>query len=379
MERERNRKFTFDRVVRLVATLILVVLVVALLNHLSGVLLPFAVAVILAYLMNPLVEAIERKVRYRTLAVALALVSVLIVVSAVVAVVVPLISAEIGHTGKVLSSLLGESETAKRAGEILPAGAWERIREFLSRYEIQELFQPEHLAQIARAAGEKILPEAWGLFTGAVSFLLWVLGLSTILLYLVFLLADYRKLRDGWPDLLPSSWRGPIVSLAEDFLDAMRRYFRAQAGVAALTGLMLAAGFGLIGLPMGILLGLFMGVLNMVPYLQVIGLIPAVFFAFVRSAETGQSFWLVLGLTLGVFTVAQVIQDAVIVPRIMGKMSGLSPAIILLSLAVWGKLLGILGLLIAIPMTCLLLAYYRRLLAAAETRGELTAPHQTSS
>jgi predicted PurR-regulated permease PerM len=157
-----------------------------------------------------------------------------------------------------------------------------------------------------------------------------------------------------------------VVAFLEDFRLAMSRYFRAQAAVAALTGVMFAVGFALIGLPMGILLGLFMGLLNMVPYLQNIGLIPAVFFAFVHSVESGQSFWLVLGLTMGVFILAQIIQDVVLVPRIMGKTTGLSPAIILLSLSIWGKLLGMLGLLIAIPATCLLLAYYRRLLAATE-------------
>ena len=366
MDLQRDRTFTMDRIVRIVINLVLAAGVVWLLGYLSDVLLPFAVALLLAYMMNPLVELIEEKVRYRWLAVTLAIFCVVILVTAVAAVTLPLIAAEISHTGKVLSNLVNDSDAARRAGEILPAGTWEKVRGFLARPEVQKFFQPGDLGAMARTAAQEALPGAWWLFTGTVSVVVWMLGLSTIALYLVFVLMDYRKLREGWEDLLPPAWRGPVVAVVDDFLSGMRRYFRAQAGVAALTGLLLAAGFGIIGLPMGILLGLFMGVLNMVPYLQIVGLIPAVFFAFVRSAETGQNFWFFLALTLGVFVIIQIIQDVLIVPRIMGKMTGLSPAIILLSLAVWGKLLGILGLLIAIPVTCLLLAYYRRLLSAAE-------------
>jgi predicted PurR-regulated permease PerM len=75
---------------------------------------------------------------------------------------------------------------------------------------------------------------------------------------------------------------------------------------------------------------------------------------------------MMLALTGLIFGVVQIIQDALLVPRIMGKEMGLSPAMILLSLSIWGKLLGIFGLLIALPMTCLLVAYYRRFFTRAE-------------
>ena len=117
---------------------------------------------------------------------------------------------------------------------------------------------------------------------------------------------------------------------------------------------------------MAILLGLFIGLLNMVPYLQIIGLIPAFLLALVHALDTGGSLWTMLALTGLVFVVAQIIQDAILTPRIMGKEMGLSPAMILLSLSIWGKLLGIFGLIIALPMTCLLVAYYRRFLTRAE-------------
>ena len=120
----------------------------------------------------------------------------------------------------------------------------------------------------------------------------------------------------------------------------MSRYFRAQALVAAIVGVLFAIGFTLVGLPMGILLGLFIGLLNMVPYLQLVGLVPAGLLAVMHGLESGGDIWIILAQTGLVFVVAQAVQDVLLVPRIMGRVTGLSPAFILLALAVWGKLLG---------------------------------------
>jgi predicted PurR-regulated permease PerM len=187
-------------------------------------------------------------------------------------------------------------------------------------------------------------------------------GLVIILMYLVFLLLDFQRFKEGSWELLPSAWREPLTEFLGEFDRAMNRYFRAQAGVAALVGVLFSIGFTLINLPLGIVLGLFIGLLNMVPYLQTLGLIPAFFLASIHALETGSSFWVMFGLTGLVFVVVQALQDMVLVPRIMGRVMGLSPAMILLSLSIWGKLLGLLGLIIALPMTCLLLAYYKRIL-----------------
>ena len=130
--------------------------------------------------------------------------------------------------------------------------------------------------------------------------------------------------------------------------------------VAGIVGILFAAGFCAIGLPMGILLGLFIGLLNMVPYLQLISIPVALFFGVVHALELGTNIWSYLVLIGAIYIVVQLIQDLYLTPKIMGKITGFSPAIILLSLSVWGKLLGLLGLIIALPMTALLYAYYCR-------------------
>ena len=125
-------------------------------------------------------------------------------------------------------------------------------------------------------------------------------------------------------------------------------------------GVLFSIGFLIIGFPMAIGLGMFIGLLNMVPYLQLIGLVPTILLAVVKAADTGESFWIIMLGALIVFAVVQIIQDTILTPKIMGHVMGLNSAIILLSLSIWGSLLGIMGMIIALPMTTLLITYYQK-------------------
>ena len=150
----------------------------------------------------------------------------------------------------------------------------------------------------------------------------------------------------------------------------MNKYFRGQGLVAFCVGVLFSIGFLIIDFPMAIGLGMFIGLLNMVPYLQLVGFIPTILLAVVKAADTGENFWIILLGALIVFAVVQVIQDTILTPRIMGKVMGLNSAIILLSLSIWGALLGILGMIIALPMTTLLITYYQRFFVRDKLRTE---------
>jgi predicted PurR-regulated permease PerM len=113
---------------------------------------------------------------------------------------------------------------------------------------------------------------------------------------------------------------------------------------------------------------MFIGLLNMVPYLQLLGFVPTILLAIVKAADTGQNFWVILLLALVVFAVVQMIQDTFLTPKIMGHVTGLNSAIILLSLSVWGSLLGILGMIIALPLTTLLISYYQKYVIKSEKK-----------
>lgn len=82
--------------------------------------------------------------------------------------------------------------------------------------------------------------------------------------------------------------------------------------------------------------------------------------AILKAADTGDNFWIIIASAAAVFIIVQIIQDGYLVPRIMGKITGLNPAIILLSLSIWGSLMGMLGMIIALPLTTLMLSYYQR-------------------
>jgi predicted PurR-regulated permease PerM len=360
--------YTFDRVVRLTITMGVLLGLIWLSSYLSDVLIPFAIAMLLAYLTNPLVDRVQKKIPNRVVSVIICL--FIIVLSAILLVwlLVPMILSEISSMGRILSQLAGDAEFARRAGKILPPEIWHAIKDFAARTDIQAFFKDANIFKILQVFTQKVLPGVWGLIAGATSFLLGIVGLSVIGLYLLFILIDYQNISRGWSQLIPPAYRDAVVRFLEAFEKIMNQYFRGQAAVAAICGVLFATGFTVIHLPMGIVLGLFIGLLNMVPYLQIIGMIPAFLFAIFMAIEGDTGIWMALGMTAMVFAVVQAIQDLILTPKIMGKVTGLNPAMMILSLSIWGKLMGFLGLIIALPMTYLVLTYYRQMIAAsAET------------
>jgi predicted PurR-regulated permease PerM len=357
---------TFEMVLRIGVIAAMVWGCIWLLGYLSEVLIPFAVAVLLAYLINPLVVEVQAKIHNRFLSVMLSLLLIFSVLLAVITVVTPLISQEVSAMGKILDEFYNNSEIAQRAQERLPPDVLEAMREYTQRPDVQEFFDTENFRTLVISAARRLVPGVWGVITGTTGIILGLLGVTFIILYLIFILLDYRRLNQGWKDLLPAEYREHVVEFVKEFDTQMSRYFRGQAVVAGTVGVLFAIGFYMISLPMGILFGLFVGLLNMVPYLQTLGFLPAAFLALIHSLGTGESYFTVFGMVVLVFAVVQTIQDAFLVPKIMGKVTGLSPAMILLSLAIWGKLLGLFGLLIALPMTCLTLAYYQRFLSSVD-------------
>jgi predicted PurR-regulated permease PerM len=146
----------------------------------------------------------------------------------------------------------------------------------------------------------------------------------------------------------------------QDVERELNNYIRGQSLVALTMGILFCIGFTIIDFPMAIGLGILIGILDLVPYLHTFALVPTVFLALLKAADTGQNFWVILAMAVAVFIIVQVIIDMIVTPKIMGKAMGLNPAILLLSLSVWGALLGFIGLIIALPLTTLIIAYWQR-------------------
>ena len=180
------------------------------------------------------------------------------------------------------------------------------------------------------------------------------------LLYMFFILLDYEFLTTNWIRIFPVKNRPFWHELAQDVERELNNYIRGQSMVALCMGIMFCIGFSIMDFPMAIGLGILIGIMDLVPYLHTFALIPTAFLAMLKAADTGQNFWMVFGLAVGLFIVVQIITDMVVTPKIMGKAMGLNPAILLLSLSVWGALLGFIGVIIALPLTTLLIAYWQR-------------------
>lgn len=347
---------TFDSFIRGVMIILLFVGIGLLVNRLSGVLLPFFIAWLLAYLMYPLVTFLQYKCRLknRTLSIIVAALIVLAFITGFLLLIIPPIVSEFSKASSIFS---------KYADRFLGGtGVIPYIQQFLdqfgSKYQknILDLIQERSFME----AAQSVLGRLWDVVYQTVDFAVGIIGSLIVLLYLFFILQDYEKINEGWINLIPKSSRSFAAQLAGDVQSGMNSYFRGQGLVALCVGVLFSVGFLIVGFPMAIALGMFMGFLNLVPYLQTLGFIPMIMLALFKAADTGENFWWILLPAVIVVAVVQVLQDTFLVPKIMGSAMGLNPAVILLSLSVWGSLLGFIGLIIALPLTTLLISYYRR-------------------
>ncbi len=361
-----EQEFTFDRVIRLIITVLIIGSLIFLLDYFSSVLIPFVIALIIAYLMNPFINLIQKYVKNRAIAVIIGVLFITGIFVGLAFLIIPMISAEIHHTGQLLKELLTNTDWQAQVDKYIPKAWAKKLRAFIASGDIQKLLDEKQLKEVMNFGFRNVLPGLGNVLGYTIEIIIGIFGLAIILLYLFFILLDFNEISSLWKSLIPPKYKNAILGFTNDFEQAMNNYFRAQALIATIVGILFAIGFTIIGLPLGIILGITIGILNMIPYLQNIAFIPAIFLALLKSLETGQSFLSVLGLVLIVFVVVQEIQDWILTPKIMGDATGLNPAIILLSLSIWGKMLGILGLLIALPMTYLLLSYYKRMISKTQ-------------
>ena len=349
-----NKPFTFDRVMRIVFGIALISGLVYLVTLLRDALLPFLIAWLLAYMMQPFVKFFQHKLRLRSriLSIMALFVSMVLIITLLVVMVVPSITEEADKT----IELLRTHDPGEGHIPFIPQAWLDYLEANVDFTQLMDYLNKENLLK----ATKQIAPQVWSFLSNTFSVLLSVTMVFLIMLYFIFILLDYEKIANGWPQLIPGKYRPFVEGLVEDVECNMNRYFRGQALIALCVGVLLAVGFKIIDFPLAVTLGLFIGVLNLIPYMQTIGIIPMLILALLRSAETGENFWIIFGLALLVLGIVQMIQDLFLTPRIMGKAMGLNPAIILLALSIWGTLLGFIGLIIALPLTTLCLSYYKR-------------------
>ncbi|WP_349847356.1 AI-2E family transporter [Bacteroides cellulosilyticus] len=349
-----RKKITFDSFIRAVILGAIIIGVLMLLKRLSGVLLPFFLAWLIAYLIYPLVSFFQHKLRLknRIISIFCALFTLSVIGSVAFYLLVPPMIQEFLRVKDLLIEYFSTTHTASN----VPTTLSEFIRQNIDLHILEQMFSQENILDALKVT----VPKLWSLISESINLLFGFFTVFLILLYIVFILLDYESISEGWAHLMPKKYRKTVTGILNDVKDGMNRYFRGQALVALCVGILFSIGFLIIDFPLAIGLGLFIGALNMVPYLQIIGFVPTIMLAILKAADTGDNFWIIIASATAVFIVVQIIQDGYLVPRIMGKITGLNPAIILLSLSIWGSLMGMLGMIIALPLTTLMLSYYQR-------------------
>lgn len=345
-----HRPYTFDRVVRMTLGALSIVAVVWLIYVLRHVLLPFGCAAVISYLLEPVVQFNRRllNLKGRMVAVFVTLFGITFFLGVLAWLFVPTIVEEMHYVGAMISAYLSSEHSIP----LIPEEFHQFVKGAFNLESIGEWLSGMNLVDV----GSHVV----SLVSSGIDFLVAIFNWLLMFLYIVFIMLDYERLGQSFRAMVPPGMRKQAFALGRDVKDSMNRYFRGQATVAALVGILFAIGFVIMGLPLAIVLGLSIGVLNLVPYMQLLSIPVTAMLCVVCSTQSGVDFWIVFGEAMLVYIVVQSIQDLILVPRIMGKAMGLNPAIILLSLSIWGTLLGLLGMIVALPMTTLLLSYYER-------------------
>ncbi len=345
-------KITFDKFIRWAGVAAIVFAVLYITDYLSSVLLPFFVAWLFAYLLYPMVKFIQYKmhVKVRAIAILIAMLVVLGVVSLMIYFIIPPM---IDQFQKLYGYLMHWLHQTTHTNDITTlVKRW--IEE--NQTEVERFFKSNDFKDTLKST----MPKVFAVIGQTANIVMSIVASCITLLYMFFILLDYEFLTSNWVRIFPKKNRPFWHELAGDVERELNNYIRGQSLVALCMGIMFCIGFSIMDFPMAIGLGILIGVMDLVPYLHTFALIPTAFLAMLKAADTGQNFWTVFGLAVGLFIVVQAITDMVVTPKIMGKAMGLNPAILLLSLSVWGALLGFIGLIVALPLTTLIIAYWQR-------------------
>ncbi len=327
-----------------------------LVGHFSGVLWPLAVAGIIALILRPAVELLEKKLRLRRAGAVAALYAIFgLVVAAVLFLMIPPLLEQIFAFIAFVPEFWNHALAYLR--QHYPDWV-ELARKQLENDAVRNVL--ERLGNEARQLGSYALPSLKSAGLGVLNIFSFVTHLAVVPIYLFFFLLSSREPTNNLDKQLPflkPALRDDVVFLAREFIAIVVSFFRGQLLIGLLMGVLLATGFSLVGLKFGLIIGLLLGILNVVPYLgTILGLSVALPLALLQPGGGIE----LVGLVVGVFLVVQGIEGWYLTPKIMGDRTGLHPVAIMVSIFFWGTALnGILGMVLAIPLTAFFVTAWR--------------------
>jgi hypothetical protein len=348
---------TFFAVLGVAAMMVAVLVGVSrLVGYFSGVLWPLAVAGVLALILRPVVQRLEIWVRgRRTVAVFVLYALFVIVIGGMLLLIVPPVIDQVLDFIDYVPTLWSD---VTKYGQIHYPTWIEVIRARIENPTVSKMVDSTLYELNTKIAS--FLPSLAATGGGVVGTFAFLSHVAIVPVYLFFFLLmrgnPKQKVSMELP-FVPSGGREDIAFLISEFVGIVESFFRGQLLIGLIMGVLLALGFTLIGLKFGLVIGLTVGLLNIVPYLgSIIGLLVTLPLAFFQPGGG----WKLAALVLAVKIVVQSVEGWFLTPKIMGQRTGLHPVIIIISIFFWGTALdGILGMLLAIPITAFVVTAWR--------------------
>lgn len=327
--------------------LVIAVVVALVIWLLSPVLMPFALAAMLAYLCDPLADRLERWHLGRTLAASIVFAAMLLVVIGIVLLLVPLIQRQVVHLIESLPTYVAWIKEV--------AMPWIQVHLHLApgSFDADKVVAAlrSHLGSVSSIVATtlaKISRSGFGIA-------MWLTNLVLVPVVTFYLLRDWDVMVGKLDGLLPRRQRPTIVRLARESNQVLGAFMRGQLLVMVGLGIIYGIGLSLIGLKVGPLIGMIAGLLSFVPYLGFItGLVAALIAVMVQFGD-----WFHLGLLAVVFAVGQMMEGYVLTPKLVGDKIGLHPVAVIFAVLAGGHLFGFLGVLLALPAAAVIMVLLR--------------------
>jgi len=353
------------------------------LGFLQPVLVPLAVAGIMAYLLDPLIGLLKRKGMKEKAATMLVFVSFVIgVILLATLVIVP----TFGQADDLYESREEIKEKVTKGVQI----AFGNLQERMGSPVAKEWYE-KGVAKLSEAGPEitqKIGNWIWSRVSGVFGFLGYVLGLLLVPIYLFYFLKESHNIAGSWADYLPlkaSKFKNEVVETISEVNGYLISFFRGQMVVSLIDGALVGTALFCMGLDYALLIGVFVALLGLLPYIgNALCLIPAMLIALAQFSDPGEQFW---GMDQGwmyalmvfiIFTGVQQLNSLVTAPKIVGDSVGLHPLTVIFSILFWSLVLGgLLGALLAVPLTAAVKVILRRYVWEKRLREQTVGGAQT--
>lgn len=382
------------------------------LSFLQPVLVPLAIAGVIAYLLDPIVAWLMTKGMSRLKSVLTVFGSFVVIVGILAMIIIPPIAEQIGNKEK--RQEIGEnmSRTIENLGETPWIKPW--VDQALAKHqpanpdgstnddEVElvraKKFSNTNLAYYLSEHTGKISKVAVGFITSSATTILGTLGLliglAMVPIYLYYFLKESAAIKANWHDYVPlkaSHFKTEVVETLREINGYLISFFRGQVLVALIDGLLVGIALWIFRLPYGVLIGLILAVIGVIPFIgNILCLIPACLIAYIHFSVPGNTVshewmlgtnpWAYVGAVAAIFVIVQQINSLVTAPKIVGESVGLHPMTVIFSMLFWSLILGgFLGALLAVPMTAAVKVLVRRYIWENKIQGKANIEHNANN